>query len=131
MLVDEVGEEWGDDVDGADEAAQVGGGAKCVGEIIQKERADAVMQAGCCVYGDAFYVDDEVVVSCEGGEWRGDVRVAFCLANRVFYTSVERWKCTCEKSATNEGAGDEISAVELTENQFEHVQIHPRHDQVT
>ena len=127
LLVEEVGEEWGEDLGCADKAAEVCRGAECVCELAQEGGADEVRggrEYGCCVYGDVLYVHGEVVVGGEGGKGGHLVLGALCMARGVFDAGVQRGNCTREKGAADERGGDEVRAVELCKDELEHIQIH-------
>lgn len=119
VLVDEVGEEWREDLDCADKAAQVCGRAESVCEIVQEGGADQIgggLKYGSSVEGDALDVHDEVVVGCEGGKGGHDILGALCMAGRVFDACVEGRNGPSEKGAADERRGDEIRPVQLPKN---------------
>jgi hypothetical protein len=127
LLVEEVGEERGEDLGCADKAAEVCRGAECVCELAQEGGADEVrggLEDGGGVHGDVLDVDGEVGVGGEGGEGGHLVVGALCMARGVFDAGVERGDCAREKGAADERSSDEAGAVELGKDELEHVQIH-------
>lgn len=125
-LVEEVGEERGYDIFGADEAAQVGGRGECAYEVVQEGGVDdlRVSVEGGGVDGDALDVYAEVVVGGDGRKGGYLMVGALGMAAGVLDTGIEGGDGAGEKGAADTGGGDEIRAGQLRENELEHVEIH-------